>query len=535
MSRKIRAFLLALAFAVASPAFAEVSFSPDAKRVNLYRTLKFDVYKASGTEEEQVAAEEKIASSRPAAFFIEGLNSVDTRLTVLMIGMMRCPDCRAVYPYTEAMAANPFISVRYLARDKTPGAREFMIARTGRSNTPSIFIVRPNGEVLDGTYVETPTSVTALLAAAKSAEDRRRIWDDFHKGIYDEYIQRDLLALISNRSRGAATNIGLDERIEMAFTHTLQTQKKDGSFEYALDYRTGGFSLFNHIVRQASAAYGLGEYLRVTGDERARKPLEKTLAFLLRDSTPFNGGLLVSSSPPHPKSPSGATALALIGALRYKASGGELSDGQIEKWLKGLSGLYIEGAGFRTVPATDEESPYYNGETWLALAEYLEAFPHDREIARLVEKVDAYMMERYAREFDGAFFHWGMMALSARYRQTRCKKFLDFGLAQYAKYLDAEENPTTFTEGVTQFYSVLPDRAAKDEVRKKLFFIAKNLFKVQQISSKLPDGSSVSPRAERYIGGFLLEPSGTRTRIDMTQHGLMGLLRLRAYGITLAK
>jgi len=180
-------------------------FSPGSDRINLYRTLNFEAYKASGTEKERKEAEERIASVKPADFFLEGVEKIDKRITVLVVGMMFCPDCRAVYPYVEAMkAANPFISTRYLIRDSTPGAREFMVSRTGRPNVPTIFVVRPdkidgywNGKISGKAYVETPGRVTDLLQTAKSEREQAAVWRDFHGGIYDEDIQQDLLDLIS--------------------------------------------------------------------------------------------------------------------------------------------------------------------------------------------------------------------------------------------------------------------------------------------------------------------------------------------------
>jgi glutaredoxin len=213
--RKICVVTVFLFFSIFLPAFftpcafgndavAQRIFLPDA-RVNLYKTLDFETYKASGTEEQRNAAEERLASIEPAAFFLEGVKKIDKRITLLVVGMMFCPDCTAVYPYLEAMkAANPFISTRYLVRDATPGAREFMISRTGRPNVPSIFVVRPDktngwrsGKISSKAYVETPIRVTNLLQSAKSNTERAAVWKDFRAGVYDEDIQRDLLDLIS--------------------------------------------------------------------------------------------------------------------------------------------------------------------------------------------------------------------------------------------------------------------------------------------------------------------------------------------------
>ena len=143
-------------------------FSPDAGRINLYKTLNFEAFKASGTEEERAALEERLASVKPASFFTEEMKKINKQVTMLVIGMMYCLDGKAAYPYVEAIKdANPFVSAWYLVYEDTPGAREFLISRTGRTATPSIFIVR-NGEVLNGAYVEAPSRVVALLEAAKN-------------------------------------------------------------------------------------------------------------------------------------------------------------------------------------------------------------------------------------------------------------------------------------------------------------------------------------------------------------------------------
>ncbi|MCL2010333.1 MAG: thioredoxin family protein [Synergistaceae bacterium] len=113
----------------------------------------------------------------PPAFFLEGVKKVDKRITLLVIGVMYCLDGKAVYPYVEAMkAANPFISVRYIVYKDTPGAREFMTSRTGQAATPSIFIVRPGGEVLDGGVRGSPfPRHRAAGSGGKRGGERRRL------------------------------------------------------------------------------------------------------------------------------------------------------------------------------------------------------------------------------------------------------------------------------------------------------------------------------------------------------------------------
>jgi thiol-disulfide isomerase/thioredoxin len=199
----IRYALIMMALTLASLSIAgaayagERAFSKDAGRVDLTHAVSFEEYVKSGTDEHRKATDERFASYVSAPFFVEGARKIDSPVVLLMIGMMYCPDCKAAKPYMEELARlNPLIRTKYMVRNDTPGAREFMKARTGRTNMPAIFAITPGGKVLDGAYVETPARVTALLEAAGTEVERDAIWDDFHNGVYDEDVQRDLLALV---------------------------------------------------------------------------------------------------------------------------------------------------------------------------------------------------------------------------------------------------------------------------------------------------------------------------------------------------
>jgi len=199
MSRYIFIFLVSALFFSVRPAVAEGRiFSDDAGRVDLSRAMSFEEYAASGNGDEQRAVEERFGSFEVSKFFADGAKSIESPAILLMIGMMYCPDCKAVTPYIETMAKlNPLVRTKYILRNETPGAREFMKSRTGRINMPAVFVLRADGKVLDRAYVETPEKVTARLASAATDEERDAIWEDFHNGVYDEDIQRDLLELIS--------------------------------------------------------------------------------------------------------------------------------------------------------------------------------------------------------------------------------------------------------------------------------------------------------------------------------------------------
>ena len=174
-------------------------FSGNFGRVDLSQTLSYEEYLNTGTDEERKAADARVRSTEPAAFFKEGARGVNSMLTLFVIGMTSCPDCTVVYPFVEALPKiNPLIRTKYILRE-TPGAREFMTARTDRMNVPSVFVLKPDGTVLEGVYVETPARVTALLESAQTETERRVVWDEFRGGLYDEEVQRDLLLLIEGR------------------------------------------------------------------------------------------------------------------------------------------------------------------------------------------------------------------------------------------------------------------------------------------------------------------------------------------------
>jgi hypothetical protein len=124
---------------------------------------------------------------------------VERPLTLLMIGMMYCPDCNIAFAYMEEMSrVNPLITARYFPRDPTPGARDFMRLRTGAVRTPQIFAVSPGGGVIGDAYVETPARVTALLSGAATDEERREIFNAFRSGAYDRDVEDDLVLLVQS-------------------------------------------------------------------------------------------------------------------------------------------------------------------------------------------------------------------------------------------------------------------------------------------------------------------------------------------------
>jgi hypothetical protein len=339
-----------------------------------------------------------------------------------------------------------------------------------------------------------------------------------------------VIALISCQHATEALADSLDKRITLAFGHILNMQKPDGSFEYLLDFSTGNFIPGNNIVRQACVAYVLGEYYVMTKERRAKAPLEAAIQVLRTWSVREGGGFLVKGAHRTRFEPSsGATALALLAVLEYKeATKSEQFDDMIRDWKNGLMELYIENHGMKTSPDDERESPFYNGESWLALAFYNNRYPDDEQVYALLVRFEKYLMKKYSSELDSGFFHWGLMAAAERYRGTGDDAFISFGLEQISKCDRADENPPTYVEGTAELYSVLPDGEQKKGLFDVLMEMNEKMLAEQQIGKTLPNGSRVHSSAKQYLGAFLLWPYEKVTRIDCTQHGLSAMLKLRS-------
>jgi glutaredoxin len=194
--------VLSAALLFSSNAWAGV-FSEDNSTVDLSQAKTFEQYLATGKSEHLQAMLERLSSYKLSGFFEEEIKKIDTPVTLLLIGMMYCPDCKTVTPFLEAITKlNPKIKTSYIVRNDTPGAKEFITAKTGRTNMPAVFVLKNDGTVLEGAYSETPKSVIALLEAAPDDAESNKIWDDFHDGKYDEDVQRDLAELIKNATAG---------------------------------------------------------------------------------------------------------------------------------------------------------------------------------------------------------------------------------------------------------------------------------------------------------------------------------------------
>jgi hypothetical protein len=335
------------------------------------------------------------------------------------------------------------------------------------------------------------------------------------------------------------------------------------------------------IARQAGTAYGIAKYYEQTRDERVRAALARFVDALgalslpigksttqhvlesirmlpppvLRASlrgtleglgllyTSSGDGALVAYEQGYPTAWAGTVALALLAELHYHRATG---DGRFatlrERWLSGLMTLRIPGGGFREYPAALDESPYANGEAWLALAMYIETFPGGGLSAAEMREVDDYMIATYAGEFSMGFFHWGAMAASRRFATTKDRRFVAFAERQAKAALadgpgaDHPGNSCGLVEGLAASAATLAhgggDAALLHALRTRIRtdMEKNNAMQIRPGQDRIAfgvDSELSAPRLRDYAGAYLMGRFTPSIRIDMTQHCISAIAEMQ--------
>ena len=245
----------------------------------------------------------------------------------------------------------------------------------------------------------------------------------------------------------------VETRATAAANYLILAQEADGRFRYEYDFVRGRFRDGDNLVRQAAVGFVLAEYLALSKPAGAAEAVRRAIGYYASHSTAWRDGLVATADP---KASAGATALALAAELIYFDATGDarFADTRLG-WLRGLAALQVASGGFAQGPGNDSESPYFNGEAWLALAHFQRLFPGERTVADMLARAEPNFIDRYARAPDGGFAHWGLMAASVRFQSTAEPRYLDFietlsnGLiTELSPAVNADTNSCTTVEGL---------------------------------------------------------------------------------------
>lgn len=337
-----------------------------------------------------------------------------------------------------------------------------------------------------------------------------------------------------------------EDRIRLAAKHLLKLQRSDGLFNYQYDFIRGRWRDRDNIVRQTGAGFGLAEYLKVTKNDEVKGALIRAIKAYESLSIAFGPGLVVAAGRQLSMAKTGATALALLTELFYfEATRDPQFDDLRQGWFRALQALHLKGRGFMKGPRNFEDSPYYNGEVWLALAHHARLFGTDGKAQEILEDVDASFIDRYTEEPHIGFFHWGTMAAVVRFEGTGAKRYLDFIRGQTTAFLDRlrpdmkpQSNACYSVEGLSAAATVIGRESHGDSgFRKRLLRrieteIRKSLsFQIMPGQNRLEFGDGrvlYSDDLKNFVGAFVDGLYRPQARIDSTQHCLSALLKYAA-------
>ena len=380
----------------------------------------------------------------------------------------------------------------------------------------------------------------------------------------------------------AAAQVTDQERLQRAVDHLLASQLPSGLFLYDFDFVAGRPVETDNIVRQAGVAYILAEYYLHARDQRVRHAIEAALTTLGGLSLPIaksslqsaleqtgllslpvgryklraglerlgllyrasGDGKVISPDGRYVTALTGATAVALLAELQYYQATADDRFGQMRSaWLKGLMSLWIPRRGFRISPGSIDDTPFFDGEAWLALAYYNDLFPGDTGVAATLEALDAYLMTRYATDISTGFYQWGTMTAARRLKTTSNPVFLSFIRTQAQRFLEAPrrnpwrgDNSCSDVEGLATAASVLGARKGGDgglleRIRARLDEeMEKNrALQIPPNAQRLAFGEGIaltSPKLRDFSGAFLNGRFRPSTRLDTTGHCVSALIKL---------
>jgi len=353
------------------------------------------------------------------------------------------------------------------------------------------------------------------------------------------------IAIATTAVPPATAQIADDEltfRARLGADYLVSVQLPNGLFAYEYDFLAAGLVEADSIVRQAGTAFGVAVYLNWSGVEAYRESVKRALAALAAYSRPYDEGMVLASRDRPSEAPTGATALALLAELNYVEATGDTAFEETRRgWVRALTALQNPAGGMDMAPNIPVESPFYNGEAWLALAHYNRLFPEDALAANVLTDADDYLMDLYTEAPNPSFFQWGLMAAAVRYRVTGDPRFLDFIAGQSEAYLTdlspsvrPTNNGCAAVEGLAAGAAALASaKRDVDSLHQRMLTridaeLTKSLgFQIMPGQGHIRLGAErhlVDPGVARFAGAVLNGRYQARTRVDSTVHCLSALI-----------
>lgn len=335
----------------------------------------------------------------------------------------------------------------------------------------------------------------------------------------------------------------IERRAEAAARYLVATETAEGRFFYEFDFLRSHFTPDDNIVRQAGAGFILNQFYFTSGKPGFAEPAARSIAYYEAQSVAVGDGLLPSQDDTLAGARAGGAALALLAELFHsRAIGTDFRPDLRQGWFRGLAAQQLPDGGIAQVPGETAADSYATGETWLALAHYVDLVPDATEVAATLERLETGVMAKYLAAPDRMFAHWGLMAAAQRLATTGEDRYRDFLKLFAGNYLatlmpstDNGSNTCAALEGVIAAAASL-ERHGVSELAATLrarveMDLPHNLgLQLAGDSTRLEFGPGQyyeDPKLKTLAGAFRNGAYVLRSRVDSTQHCLSALLLYR--------
>lgn len=354
----------------------------------------------------------------------------------------------------------------------------------------------------------------------------------------------------------------LQGSLKLGTRFLLNNQKPAGNFQYLYDWQQQTYSKDDSAVRQAGAAWGLAFIQSFQGSPEVERSLQKALDFFNSNSRRSRAeGWRYVVYPGTNVGSLGTVALVTLAHLDY-LQGRPVSDPAyikyrpfLEGYVKFLLRSRMENGQWHanyhhlTGAAAGRPSPYFDGESLLALAKAAKYHGYEHLKATVIESARAgyraNVVEARAQDPDSAvtkgYYQWASMAFS-ELATSDWEDSTEFGdhvieLADWMidehKTLERTRNTAYAYEGIIPAYRIAKLRHDDAHATKFRRVIETGLAKLTtwQVGSPTANSNvrSANLTDQKAVGGIQNHRRETQLRIDVTQHQMHAVILALKY------
>ena len=354
----------------------------------------------------------------------------------------------------------------------------------------------------------------------------------------------------------------VDRSIAAGTAFLLRLQRSEGNFCYEYDYATRVEAMDDDAVRQAAGLWALATLHRARPDLGVEPGLRRGLRYFRDRSVLTPDRCRYPAYPGTKVGITGVPALIALTLLDYLAAAPKLTSGERDELRADLTGyvrfllslrrpdgLFPSAYSLQDGTGSGDPSPFYDGESLLALLKYAKAFDQPDLRAPLLQSADL-MYARHALaarqrsptdEEMRSFYQWGSMAfyeisttdwVERERFAARTLEMADWIIRDW-KILAFPGNAGPAYEGLAVAYATAVLYQRPEEINRLAYVLDRGLYKhtTFQIGGPLPTPEipAAALKDERARGGIVRESTHTRLRVDVTQHQMHALILARRF------